>query len=469
MLMSVPKEPIDLPGPAKFAIPKPNILTMVMESFGLSRTIAMVLTAACGAILLGAVFFFIHSAPPDTITITSGPEGSIFYTNAWKYAAFLKSQGVKMKIQTSHGSLDNLQRLAIPFSGADVGFVQAGITNGVTDNLVSLGSISYQPLLVFFQGAPAETLADLAGRRLAIGPEGSGTRTLVLTLLAANGITPDQATNAVESTKASTTLLDWDATKSAQALLDGSVDAVFLMGEDASSAVMRQLLLAPGVHLMNFSQAEAYTRRFNYLSMLKLPQGGIDFGKNIPTNDVYLIGPTVDLIARHTLHPALSDLLLAAARHVNGNASLLQRKGEFPAAIEHDIPLSSDATRFYKSGKSFFYQHLPFWMASLTSRIVVVFVPMIVVMIPILRSIPHAYRWRSQTRIYRWYRALLVLEKDLVEEKDTAKRQHLRKRLDEIEKEVNRMKVPAFLADQFYSLRGHIALVREMAEEKPAA
>ena len=31
-------------------------------------------------------------------------------------------------------------------------------------------------------------------------------------------------------------------------------------------------------------------------------------------------------------------------------------------------------------------------------------------------------------------------------------------RLDDLEKEVNKMKVPAFLADQFYGLRGHIAL-----------
>jgi len=46
----------------------------------------------------------------------------------------------------------------------------------------------------------------------------------------------------------------------------------------------------------------------------------------------YLSGrPTVDLIARENLHPALSDLLLGAAREIHGNASLLQRKGEFPA------------------------------------------------------------------------------------------------------------------------------------------
>ena len=437
-------------------IPMPNMVTMISESFGISRAVITAGMILIGLGLIGAVWFFLHSAPPGTITITSGPEGSIFYTNACKYAGFLQRQGVKLKILTSNGSLDNLQRLEDASAKVDVGFVQGGITNGITDKLVSLGSISYQPLLVFYRGTNVETLAGLAGQRLAIGPVGSGTRTLVLTLLGANDIKPGEAT----------TLQDWDAETSAKALLDGTVDAVFLMGEDASPAIMRKLMLAPDVHLLDFAQAEAYTRKFSYLSVLKLPQGGIDFSKNIPAHDVNLIGPTVELIARASLHPALSDLLLQAAQEVHGKAALLQHKREFPAPIEHDFHLSEDAARFYKSGKGFFYGYLPFWMASLTSRILVVFVPAIVILIPILRSLPHLYRWRNQTRIYRWYRALLVLERELFSEPEAGKRQHLLKRLDVIQTEVNKMKVPAFLADQFYGLRGHIDLVRQMAGDK---
>ena len=298
----------------------------------------------------------------------------------------------------------------------------------------------------------------MARLKISIGPVGSGTRTLVLTLLGANGIKPGETT----------TLLEWESQASAAALLNGTVDAVCLMGEDASAAIMRQLLLATNIHLLNFPQAEAYSRRFSYLSVLKLPQGGIDLGKNIPANDVYLIGPTVELIARKKLHPALSDLLLETAREVHGNTTLFQRKGEFPAPIEHDIKISDDAARFYKSGKGFFYQFLPFWLASLTRRIVVVFIPMLVILIPLARSVPHLYRWRNQQRIYRWYRALLVLEKELFLEPDLAKRQLLLKRLDEIQNEVNKMKVPAFLADQFYGLRGHIDFVRQMMCVHPA-
>ena len=453
--MSRDKDSTDLPGQTAAGgspTAKPSVLTMIMEIFGVSR--AITITAILFAILVvaGAVLLFVQSAPPGTITITSGPEGSIFHTNAVRYARILARHGVKLNVLTSAGSLENLDRLCDPSFRVDVGFVQSGMTNAATGKLVSLGSISHQPLLVFYRGAPVELLSGLTGKRISTGPVGSGTRSLALTLLEANGIRPGGAT----------ALLDWEPKSASKALLEETVDAVFLMGEDASLVVIRELMHAPDIHLLNFRQAAAYTRRFSYLGVIEFPQGAIDFGLNIPPQDVYLVGPTVDLIARANLHPALSDLLLGAAQEVHGNATLLQRKGEFPAPLEHDIRLSADAARFYKSGKGFFYRFLPFWLASLTRRIVVVFVPAIVVLIPVLRSIPSFYRWRIRTSIYRRYRALLSLERELFGESDPGKREQLLKRLDEIETAVNRMKVPGSFADQFYGLRGHIGFVRHM-------
>ena len=431
---------------------KPSLLTMVMEIFGLSRAITIAAILIAVLVVAGAAFLFVASAPPGAIAITSGPEGSIFYTNAVRYARILARHGVKLNVLTSRGSLENLDRLCDPAFQVDVGFVISGLTNGASGKLVSLGSISHLPLLVFYRGAPVELLSGLTGKRIVVGPAGSGTRSLALTLLEANGIKPGGAT----------ALLEWEPKRGHKALLEGTVDAVFLMGEDASLAAIRELMHAPDIHLLNFRQAVGYSRRFSYLGVIEFPQGVIDFGRNIPPQDVYLVGPTVDLIGRADLHPALSDLLLDAARELHGNATLLQRQGEFPAPLEHDIRLSADAARFYKSGKGFFYRFLPFWLASLTSRTVVVVVPAVVVLIPVLRSIPPLYRWRVRSRIYPWYRALLALERELFGESDPGKREQLLQRLDEIEKAVNRMKVPASFADQFYGLRGHIGFVREM-------
>ncbi|HTS18075.1 MAG TPA: TAXI family TRAP transporter solute-binding subunit [Verrucomicrobiae bacterium] len=430
-------------------------ITMVSELFGVTRTVAIVVVSASIIVLIGAVYYFVKSAPPTTIVMTSGPEGSLFQTNALKYVGLLAQHGVKVKVLTSEGADENLRRLSDPSFPVDVGFVLGGMTNGASANLVSLGSISHQPLLIFYRGEPVEILSAFAGKRLAIGPPGSGTRALALMLLQANSV----------STNGGTTFLNWEATPAAKALLDGSVDAVFLMGEAASPAVLRQLLRAPGVRLYSFTQAAAYTRRFTYLNTVTLPQGAIDFGSNLPPRDVTLVGPNVELIARNTLHPALSDLLLEAARQIHGRATVLQQKGEFPAPIENDFPISDDAARFYKSGRKFFYRYLPFWLASLTSRILVVFVPMLVIAVPVVRSIPSFYRWRVRTQIYRWYRALLTVERRLLTETNPDKRAQLLQRLEHIEAAVNKMRIPAFFGDQFYGLRGHIDYVRQLAEQ----
>jgi TRAP-type uncharacterized transport system substrate-binding protein len=432
-----------------------------METFGLGRSVSLgVLLVVVLATAL-AVFWFVYSAPSNTITITSGPEGSVFQRNASRYSKILARNGVKLKILPSEGSLENLKRLLNPSFRVDIGFVQGGVANGMNiDKLVSLGSISYQPLLVFYRGArPVDLLSQLDGKRLAIGPEGSGTRSLALALLAANGIEPGVPTE----------LVDLEADDAAKALTEGRVDAVFLMGDFASPQIMRNLLLTQGIHLLDFIQADAYTRRITYLNKLVLPKGSVDLGKNMPSHDVHLIAPTVELVARANLHPALCDLLVETATEVHGAAGLLRRQGEFPAPLEHEFRISPDASRFYKSGKGFLYRSLPFRFANLVNRILVVFVPLIVLLIPVLRIIPGLYQWRMKLRIYRWYRALLVLEQGLITDVTPEEHGELLSRVGHIEEAVNKMKVPASFAEQFYVLRGHINFVRGRLEKSTPA
>jgi hypothetical protein len=431
-----------------------NRLTQpIMEVFGLSRTVAVTVVSVVILLILSAFFWFFASAPPRTITITAGAPGSSFETNAMKYRAILARKGVTLKILPSEGSLQNLQRLNDRSAKVDLGFVQGGITNGPNRlGLVSLGTIAYQPLLIFCKGSsPVELLSDLKGKRLDIGPEGSGTRVLALALLKLNGIEPGGDTKFVEI----------DAADPAKPLLDGAVDALFLMGDSASPEVMGRLLRTPGVQLVNFVQADGYSRRISYLHKLELPRGSLDFGKDIPRRDVFVLGPAVELLARPSLHPVLCDLLIEAAQEVHGGASLLKLKGEFPAALEHDYPISTEAARYYKSGKSFFYRSLPFGLASIVNRVLVVFVPLMVVLIPGVRSIPFILKLRVRLRIYRQYRALLAVERELLTPLTQQRREQLLVRLGEIEKTVNLMKVPASFADQFYGLRGDIGFVRE--------
>src|SRR4051812_3684426 len=238
-----------------------RILTLFTETFGLGRAAAFTTILFIVLVTVSAAFWFVKSAPPSHIIITTGPLGSLFQTNAEKYRVILARNHVKLTILPSHGSMENLQRLNDPSFRVDIGLVQGGVTNGADFNrIVSLGSVSYQPLLVFYRGTTTvETLSELSGKRLVIGAEGSGTRLLVLNLLAANGIEPG----------GSTTLTNLEAEEASSALLKGDVDAVFLMGDSASPQIMRQLLRARQIQLMNFAQADGYTRRIRYLNKLQ--------------------------------------------------------------------------------------------------------------------------------------------------------------------------------------------------------
>ncbi|MGE5526446.1 MAG: TAXI family TRAP transporter solute-binding subunit [Rhodospirillaceae bacterium] len=413
-------------------------------------TAGPIVLLTCLAIV--AAYYIVRPAPPRTITITAGPAGSVFRLTADKYKPLLARNGIELKILDSRGSLENLERLSDSSFDVDVGFVQAGVSGEQAPKaaLVSLGSLFHQPVAIFYRGKAVDRLSAFAGKRIAIGREGSGARVLALTLLKANGITPESNDR----------LLDLGGDDAAQALLDREADAVFLMGDSATPATMRRLLQTPGVRLFSFAQADAYVRRYPYLEKLQLPKGVFDLGANMPAQDAYLVGTTVDLVARPDLHPALSDLLIEAAQQVHGKATVLQKAGEFPAPLEHEYPVSDDAKRYYKSGKSFLYRTLPFWVASLADRIAILLVPVILVLLPGLRLLPWLYSWRIRSRIYRWYGQLLALERGALADLPHADRRALVVRLDEIEAAVNRIKVPVAYADQLYVLREHINFVR---------
>jgi hypothetical protein len=421
----------------------------------LALTLGPILLISVAAIW--ATFWFVRPAPPHTIVITSGPEGSTFRRSAERYRTILARNGVTLEILPSDGAVENLKRLSDPAFRVDVGFVQGGLTAGVDiSDLVSLGSVFYEPLTVFYRGAtPMQRLSRLSGKRIAVGAPGSGTHALAVTLLKANGIE--------ESGTAK--LLPLGGDDAVRAILAGEVDAAFLAGDSATGANMRKLLAAPGVHLLDFVQAEAYVRRFPYLSKLQLPGGSIDLGKNLPRMPLTLIAPTVELIARRDLHPALSGLLIDAAREVHSRATLIQKAREFPAPLEHEFPIGDDAARYYTSGKGFLYRHLPFWVASLLDRTVLLLIPVIVLLIPGLRVVPTLYGWRIRSRIYRRYGELMALERETFIPFTAEQREELLRRLAAFDKAVINSKIPGAYANELYVLREHARFVRDRLNE----
>ena len=400
----------------------------------------------------------IRPAPPNRVVILAGPPDSSFHVTADRYAKLIAAHGIKVEVRSTDGSIENLKTLLDPHQAADVGFVQTGLTDDdKAPGLMSLGTLYVQPMMVFYRGKQEiDQLTQLKGRRIAIGPDGSGTAVLARRMLEENGMDKEDAT-----------LLDIDGDDAIVALTEGKVDAIFVSGEQVRGKKTRELMKVPGIRLMSFRQADGYLRRLRFLSHLTAPEGSFDLGLNLPPKNAELVGTPVELIARDNLHPAISDLLIAAAREVHGKAGMYRKTGEFPAAIQHDIPLSEEARRYYTSGSPFLYKRLPFWLASLVDRILLLVLPLLIVVVPATRLVAPLYRWRMRSRIYRWYGALMMIERDMMEPADDSERVALRKRLDDIQDAVNNLQLPLAFADQLYVLREHVGLVRARFEAQP--
>ncbi len=428
--------------------------TRLYATFGRSMVIAFLAIIVTTSVLVSSLMFFFGSAPPTSISMASGPKESSYYRTAQRYKDLLAKQGVKVNIIETDGSIDNLQRLLAPNSKIDVGFVQSNLPpNTDVSKLMSLGSISNQPLFIFYRGKRKTFLTEFANQRMWLGPDGSGNLFLSESLLNIAGVknVENPAIKALDT-----------AEQAADALLKDEIDAIFIMSESTPSGLIKKLYSRPDIHLFSFDQADAYIRNSKYLSKLTVPEGLFDLKLNVPVQDTVLLAPSLELIAHPTLHPAISDLLLDAAKTIHGRAGRLRNAGEFPSLQEHAFEISPEATRYFQSGKGYLYATFPFWLASWMSRLLAVILPVLLLLIPALKMIPSLYRWRIEFRINRWYGLLQPLERDIFQQPISSdKRIELLEHLNQMEAGINNIKVPTAYASQLYGLREHISFVRQ--------
>ena len=334
--------------------------------------------------------------------------------------------------------------------------IQGGVgAGGTVDELEALGSIFYEPVFVFVRRALAVTrLSELKGRRIAIGPEGSGTRILALQLLTLSGIAADAAG-----------LLPLGGADARAALHAGTIDAgIFVIAYPLPS--LGSLFEDPALELFAFDRADAYRMSFPFLSSVTLPAGAISLADDVPPHDVRLIAPAAALIVREEMHPALKNLLVRTAKEIHGGQQLFSPSGRFPSPDHLDFPLNSYARRYMEAGPSIFARFLPFWVAVWAERLLILLLPVLGILLPLSRLGPPLYRWQTERRIYRWYRDLGRLELDARAASDPVARERIRSQLDELHARVRRVRVPLSYAKQLYDLREHIDFVHAVLDRK---
>lgn len=416
--------------------------------------------------LLAVAYWVLDPTPPDKVVLATGTEQGAYAEFGKRYAEILKGYGVTVELRATQGAAENLRLLRDPKSGVDIAFVQGGAgergrkaadavapaDDDDENGLVSLGSLFYEPVWLFYRidsaqrllHAPTLTsLSQLPGWRLNIGAKGSGAPNLMRKLIEANRI--DLTT---------LTLVRKAQTPATVDLIAGDIDAL-VFASAPESLMVQMLLQTPGIALYDFTQADAYSRRFAFLAPVTLPRGVVDLASDVPPSDVHMIAPTASLVARAGTHPALLQLFVQAAQQIHSHAGWFQRKGDFPKAGGTEQVLAKEAQRFYANGTPVLQRYLPFWLANLVERMWPVLVTIIAILIPLSRTLPPLYQFRIRSRIFRWYAQLREVE-NAVGKRPPAE---LLADLNAIEARVEGVTVPLSYADELYSLRSHIQMI----------
>jgi TRAP transporter TAXI family solute receptor len=420
---------------------------MALREFLRSNWHLLTIALSAGVIVCAAAFL-LSTMPPHSIAMATGPEGGGDYEIGRQYQELLARSGVELRLVPTAGSLENLALLRDPKSGVDIALVQGGSIGKAAGELESLGTLFYEPLWIFHRGGmEGATLAALRGRKVSIGPVGSGSHALLLQLLRRNEVDQDVGE-----------LLALPPQEAADKLLAGEIDAAALLAS-WDAPVVQQLITNDQVELLNLARADAYVALYPFLSKVTVPRGVGDLAKDLPPADVALFASKASLVVRKELHPAIQYLLLSTAMQIHSGVSMFHRAGRFPAAEGIELPLSREAVQFYKSGQPFLQHNLPFWMASLVGHLLVLLIPTIAVLYPMFRFLPGTYGWLMRRKIARLYGELRFLEDEITDGGSTDRAQ-LTARLDWLEQQANQLRMPIAYESMMYLLRHHISIVR---------
>lgn len=387
-----------------------------------------------------------------TIVITTGADGGIYRGFADRYAPILKRDGITLDIRSSAGSIENYQRLKDPDSEFEVGFIQSGtVSPKETDQLQTIAAVSYEPIWVFYRGDNIiSQLAQLRGKKVAVGVSGSGLLNVSMVLLAYSGITRDNAT-----------LLEIDAVKAYEGLEHGELDAAFFIGRPDAST--QQKLLNSDLKLMSFSQADALVQKFPSLSKVIFPRASTSIANDLPHADVTLLAATALLVSKETLHPALIYLLLEAAKTVHGHEDYFTPLGTFPNLNTEEFPISDESERYFKSGRPFLQRYLPFWLASFIERRLLILVPFAALLAGLLQAMPRIVEARIRRRLVVWYREIKSLEDEIWRSEKPTKDQiaQWRIEIENIDAHASQIRIPHRYFQDVYALKQAIGVVRQ--------
>ncbi|EXF46337.1 putative periplasmic transport protein [Pseudomonas sp. BAY1663] len=399
------------------------------------------------AVLVGLFVWALDPAPPTRLRMATGSEGGGYHDFGRRLQARLEQEGIELELQTSKGSMDNLRHL-LAGDAVQFALVQSGTELLLEDSqrrrLKGLGVMYSEPLWLFArQGLVLADLRQLRSLRLGLGSEGSGTLAAVQDILAAS----------VEQPGA-----DWQplgGRRALEALLAGELDAAFFVGPP-NNDMIRELAAHPQLQLLEIPRTAALQAHFPFLSALRIPQGLLDLARDTPQRDLQTLSPLATLVANDSLHPALTPMLLEAARDVLRDGNLLDPPNGFPRAEPMSLPLTAEAAGYYRNGPPYLQRYLPFSIASWVDRYILLLLPFIAILLPLFKSVSPLYQWRMRSRIFKWYRYLHETDEKIHDGSIGAELDEQIRRMEQLDNELRVVEVPLSYSHELFTLHLHV-------------
>ena len=397
---------------------------------------------------------FTRPLPPKDVYLAVGQQGSVFGMLGEKFVPLFAEQGIRLHLINTPGSAASLAELADKDMQANAALMVGGIAaKGKFPNLLSLGSVEYVPLWLFYRGQEFDgkgLLEHFSSKRVATGVDGSTEEIMIRKLLGLNGIVLEARENLLKIT-------NQDA---AQKLIDGEIDAMFIM-DGIDGQVVQKLLAQQDLKIANFAYAPAYVKKLPFLNTVTIPMGALDLKTHNPAQDIRMLASTVTLLVEDDMHPVIQQIFLLAADKISNEVDQFFANPEFfPGYVDHAIPLSPIARRFYDEGPPAFRNNLPLWLINYVDRLWFLIVGTIAVVYPLLKLFPSYRHMRSALLISEAYSEIKKIEQSARQAQSDEELQALVDELTALDAESSGSWISSVEINEFYSMKSALDLVR---------
>ena len=409
-------------------------------------------------ILLISVLFYITSqfiqpAPKKELIIASGSTNGNYHTMALEYKKLLATEGIKVQIINTAGSVENIKLLKN--KKVDIAFIQKGVLPK-DPNLEFLANIYYEPLWIFYKNEKYQMdyIVQLYSKTIAIGQDGSGTQHLAKIILNNNGI---NSTNSK--------LLNISTKSAKEKLQKGEIGAMFVVASHKSK-IIQDLLEDPNVNVFNIKRANAYSRKYTYLDVLTLYEGTIDLYKNLPDENINLLSATATLVSIKNVPDELIRIFLKKTKEIHSKRTLFSSNNQFPNLLNTNLLINEEAKKYLTKGDSWLEGIFPYWIASNIDRLKILLIPLLTLLFPLFKGVFPLYNWSIRSKIFKWYKKINEIDIN-IDSYDTLQLKENLEKLKKIQEEVCLdIKVPLSYMGEYYNLQMHIELVISKIEKK---